>query len=132
VVSDRKQELTRLFQEHFDAEQENDIDRTMRTLHPEIVYEHPFREHEPTIEGLAAVREYYARHWGAHPFQRIRIVRSWLSGDDTLITETEAEVGKPGEPKEFIRNLAVGIFRDGLLLREIVYNGPYVPPPKAW
>jgi hypothetical protein len=128
-VSDRKAELLRAFQEHFDAEQENDIERTLRTLAPDVVYEHPFREHQSTIEGLAAVREYYRRSWSAHPFQWIRIVRSWLSGEDTLITETEANVGKPGEAPQLIRNLAVGIFRDGLLVREIVYNGPYVPVP---
>ena len=126
-MSDREQELIRAFQEHFDAEQENNIERTLATLHPEIVYEHPFREPEPDIEGIDAVREYYRRHWGAHPFQKIRIVRAWLSGSDTLVTETEATVGRPGEPVQFIRNLAIGIFRDGLLIREIVYNGPYVP-----
>ena len=131
-MSDRKSELEALFQEHFDAEQQNDIDRTLRTLAPDIVYEHPFREHEPPIEGIEAVRAYYKRSWAANPFQRIRIARSWLSGNDTLFTETEAEVGKAGEPAKFIRNLAVGVFRDGLLVREIVYNGPYVAPPKDW
>jgi predicted SnoaL-like aldol condensation-catalyzing enzyme len=125
-MSDRQAELVALFQEHFDAEQENNIERTMRTLAPDIVYEHPFREHQDTIQGFDAVRAYYRRSWANNPFREIRIVRSWLSGPDTLLAETEATVGKPGEEK-LIRNLAVGVFRDGLLVREIVYNGPYVP-----
>ena len=130
-MSDKKAVLVGLFQEHFDAEQANDIERTIRTLAPDIVYEHPFREHEPTIQGLDAVRAYYRRQWGGHPFQQIRIVRSWLSGDDTLLAETEATVGAPDGSTKLIRNLAVGIFRDGLMVREIVYNGPYVDVPAS-
>jgi len=53
--------------------------------------------------------------------------RSWLSGDDTLIVEVETTVGRPGETPRTAMTFAIGVFRDGLLAKEITMSGPFEP-----
>jgi predicted SnoaL-like aldol condensation-catalyzing enzyme len=127
-LSARHQELLDLFEAHFETERVNDVEACLKTVSDDIVYEHPFRKHEdPLIEGREAVREYYIRHWGAQPFQKIEVRRSWLSGDDTLIVEVETTVGRPGETPRTAMTFAIGVFRDGLLAKEITMSGPFEP-----
>lgn len=126
-LSARHRELLALFEVHFETERRNDVEACMRTLHPEIVYEHPFRPGEDfLLEGAAAVRAYYVRHWGAQPFQAIVVKRSWLCGEDTLLCEVETTVGGAAVPRK-ATSFALGVFRDGLLVREITMTGPFVP-----
>lgn len=126
-MSARHSELLALFEHHVETERQNDVEACMKTLHPAIVYEHPFRPGEDYyLEGLDAVRAYYTRHWGAQPFERITLLRSWPSGDDTLLVETETTVRKP-TGSETCRTFALVVFRDGLLVKEITVSGPFTP-----
>ncbi len=123
----RHEELLALFEVHFETERRNDVEACMKTLHPEIVYEHPFRPGEDfLLEGTDAVRAYYIRHWGAQPFESIVVQRSWLCGDDTLLCEVETTVGGAGGSRK-ATSFALGVFRDGLLIREITMTGPFAP-----
>lgn len=127
-LSSRHRELLALFEAHFETERINDVEACLKTLHPEIVYEHPFRPGDDFfLSGIPAVREYYIRHWGAQPFQSIAVKRSWLSGDDSLWCEVEVTVGRPGEVPRRAMTYAMGQFKDGLLLREITMSGPFEP-----
>ena len=127
-LSPRHRELLALFEAHFETERVNDVEACMKTLHPEIVYEHPFRPGEDFfITGTDAVRAYYTRHWGAQPFQTIEVKRSWLSGDDSLWCEAEVTVGRPDETPRRAMTYAMGQFKDGLLVREITMSGPFEP-----
>ena len=127
-LSPRHRELLALFEVHFATERVNDVEACMKTLHPEIVYEHPFRPGEDFfITGSDAVRAYYIRHWGTQPFQSIDVKRSWLSGDDSLWCEVEVTVGRPGETPRRAMTFAMGQFKDGLLIREITMSGPFEP-----
>lgn len=124
----RHRELLALFEAHFETERVNDVEACLKTLHPEIVYEHPFRPgQEFLITGTDAVRDYYVRHWAAQPFQSIEVKRSWLCGDDALWCEVEVTVGQAGETPRRAMTYAMGQFRDGLLAREITMSGPFVP-----
>jgi hypothetical protein len=126
-LSPRHRELLALFEVHFETERRNDVEACMKTLHDEIVYEHPFRPGEDfLLTGRDEVQAYYIRHWGAQPFQTIEVKRSWLSGDDTLLVEVEVTVGQPGERPRRATSFALGVFRDGLLVREITTTGPFV------
>lgn len=126
-MSARHRELLDVFEHHFETERQNDIEACMKTLADDIVYEHPFRPGEDyVLVGTEAVRNYYKRHWGAQPFERINVLRSWLSGDDTLLVEVETTVRKPSG-LESCRTFAMGIFRDGLLAKEITMSGPFTP-----
>ena len=127
-LSVRHRELLDLFEAHFETERVNDVEACLKTLADDIVYEHPFRKHDdPLIVGREAVREYYIRHWGAQPFQKIEVKRSWVSGDDTLLVEVETTVGQPGETPRVCMTFAMGTFRNGLLTREITMSGPFEP-----
>ena len=127
-LSPRHRELLALFEVHFETERVNDVEACMKTLHPEIVYEHPFRPGDDFfLTGTDAVRAYYIRHWGAQPFQSIEVKRSWLCGDDSLWCEVEVVVGRPGETPRRAMTYAMGQFKDNLLLREITMSGPFEP-----
>lgn len=127
-LSPRHRELLALFEVHFETERVNDVEACMKTLHPEIVYEHPFRPGEDFfLTGTDAVRAYYIRHWGEQPFQSITVQRSWLCGDDSLWCEVAVTVGRPGETPRRAMTYAMGQFKDGLLLREITMSGPFEP-----
>jgi hypothetical protein len=126
-MSSRHRELLAIFEHHFETERQNDIEACMKTLAPDIVYEHPFRPGpDYLLVGTEAVRDYYTRHWGAQPFEKIELLRSWLSGDDTLLVEVQTTVRKPSG-LETARTFAMGIFRDGLLAKEITMSGPWTP-----
>jgi hypothetical protein len=129
-LSPRHRELLALFETHFETERVNDVEACLKTLHPEIVYEHPFRPGDDFfLIGIPAVRAYYIRHWGEQPFQSITVKRSWLSGDDSLWCEVQVTVGRPGEAPRRAMTYAMGQFKDGLLLREITMSGPFEPVP---
>jgi ketosteroid isomerase-like protein len=124
----RQEELLRLIEAHSAAESEQDVERTLNTCTDDIVYEHPlYDEDHPDreIHGREAMREYYQRSWSKQPYYDVQITRSWSCGDDTVIAEVQAKLGRPGAPTKTVRGLSVGIFRDGLLAREI----SYVPQP---
>ena len=55
-----------------------------------------------------------------------QLLRSWASGDDTLLVETETTVRKPAG-LETCRTFALVTFRDGLLSKEITVSGPFTP-----
>jgi len=128
LPSARHTELARLFQAHFAVEEARDVEATLRTLTDDIVYEHPLYGEHPDREfhGLAAAADYYRRTWSVEPFRKVWIERSWLCGEDTLIAEVHALVGRDDQPEKHVAAVAIGVFRDGLLAREIVYNEP--PP----
>jgi hypothetical protein len=126
-MSARHKELLALFERHFETERANDIAACMETVSDDITYEHPFRPGiDYHLEGQVAVRDYFTRHWGAQPFQKIVVIRSWMLGEDTLAVESETTVGKPGETPRVTTTLAIGSFRDGKLTKEITVSAPWV------
>ena len=106
---------------HFQAEEEQDIPKTLATLTDDIVYEHPF--YDEVLQGKPAVEGYYRRSWGNAPFQQIKLLRHWFSGDDTVVVDVEAFVGHPGETPQRLRTLAICTIRDGKFAREIICSG---------
>jgi ketosteroid isomerase-like protein len=121
ATATREQALLDVVRRHFQAEEEQDIPRTLDTLTDDIVYEHPF--YDEVLSGKAAVEDYYRRSWGQAPFQRINFLRHWISGDDTVVVEVEAFVGHTGETPRRLRTLAICTIRDGKFAREIVCSG---------
>ena len=122
---DQHEKLKRLFEEHSAAEVDQDLARTLATCTEDVVYEHPFypADHpDREIRGRAALGAYYRRSWSARKVQRVEIVRSWLSGDDCLVTEVFGILDGSGT---MVQNVAIGYFRDGLLAKEIVYGAPH-------
>jgi hypothetical protein len=114
-LSPRHRELLALFETHFETERVNDVEACLETLHPEIVYEHPFRPGDDFfLTGIPAVRAYYIRHWGEQPFQSITVKRSWLSGDDSLWCEVQVTVGRPGEAPRRAMTYAMGAIQGRL------------------
>ena len=128
ALTPRRRELLALFEVHFETERRNDVEACMQTLHPEIVYEHPFRPGPDfLLVGHDAVRDYYTRRWGDQPFEKIELLRSWLVGDDSLLVENRTTFRMPDGSLQACTTYAMGTFRDGLLSREITMSGPYAP-----
>jgi ketosteroid isomerase-like protein len=127
MASNREQELLAALFRHIEAEEAKDVEKSLATCTPDIVYEHPFRPEELVTDGVAAVRARYERIFPRVGVEKRRIVRTWVSGDDTLIYEFDNHLRREGG--SLVRNpgLAIFTFRDGLVAREIVYNGPEWP-----
>jgi ketosteroid isomerase-like protein len=117
----REQELLDIVRHHFKVEEAQDIAATLATLTDDIVYEHPF--YDEVLRGKAEVEDYYRRSWGKAPFQKINMLRHWVSGDDTVIVDVEAFVGHPDQPLQRVRTLAICTIRDGKFALEITCSG---------
>jgi ketosteroid isomerase-like protein len=116
-----EQELLNIVRHHFQVEEAQDIPATLATLTDDIVYEHPF--YDEVLRGKAAVEDYYRRSWGKAPFQKINLLRHWVTDDDTVIVDVEAFVGHAGETPQRVRTLAICTIRDGKFAREITCSG---------
>ena len=67
-MSARHRELLALFEHHLETERRNDVEACMKTLHPGIVYEHPFRPGEDYyLEGTDAVAGQFPAVVELHP-----------------------------------------------------------------
>jgi ketosteroid isomerase-like protein len=117
------QELLEVFFRHHDTEQTADVEATMQTVTADIVYEHPFRLEDRLVAGPEAVRAYYERNLAVRDFQDFRVVRTWTSGEDTLVLEYALTVARAGGEPRPSRGVVIVEVRDGRVAREIVYNG---------
>lgn len=115
----REKTLLEAVQRHFDAELENNVEKTLETLTDDVVYEHPF--YDDVKQGLDEVRDYYRRSWAVAPFREIHVNRYWICGDDVVILEVDAVTGHPDDTRRS-RVVTVCTMRDGKLAREIVYG----------
>jgi ketosteroid isomerase-like protein len=120
-------ELLKQFFRHHDAEQTEDVDRTMATVTDDIVYEHPFREPDHYVDGAAAVRAYYERHLHVRKFTDFRVVRTWTGEHDTLLLQYEVAFTTADGRNATSPGFVIVTFRDGNVSREIIYNGPVWP-----
>ena len=119
----REQELLDIVRAHFQVEEAQDVPATLATLTDDIVYEHPF--YNEVLRGKAEVEDYYRRSWGKAPFQKINLLRHWVSGDNTVIVDVEAFVGHVDEAPRRVRTLAICTIREGKFAREITCSsGP--------
>ena len=131
VAHSRMQQLVDQFKDHIEGELVNDVERTLKTLTDDIVYEHPFRDdYSANMKGIDEVRHYYQTEWAKHPFRTIEVLRSWPCTDDTVAVEVYANVEVEGKIVGS-KALCFGTFRDGLLCKEVVFNGPLVPVTRS-
>jgi hypothetical protein len=91
----------------------------------DVVYEHPLYDAghpDRLFQGKEKAADYYRRTWPISVFSEVEISRSWISGDDTLISELSGLIGPPGQPPRKATTIIVAVFRGNLLAREIVYT----------
>jgi steroid delta-isomerase-like uncharacterized protein len=115
-----------LAREHFAAESAQDTERTLKTLHDDVMYR--VVASGAVVYGKEAVARYYDVWWTAFPDVDIQVQRLVASGE-WVIAENIATATHQGEwlglkptGKKTVQHLcAICRFKDGLMTEETVY-----------
>ncbi|WP_206792433.1 nuclear transport factor 2 family protein [Amycolatopsis sp. MtRt-6] len=126
------EEMDKVLGAHFAAEAAHDLDAILATLSDDVVHDAVGFPVEK-LRDPEAIRDRYRHLFTAMLDERVEPV-SRLYGDDFLVDECQVTCltgeGFPGAPagqRVTFRLLHVCEFRDGLISRENVWQGPPVP-----
>lgn len=117
-----------MLEAHFLAEWNDDIDATMASMVPDV----PFQRVPAlgvSIEGAAAVRDFYLKRFESWPGPALTAFRRATIGRDVIIVEGVLETAGGAVASLSGPAVIVVDFRDGLILGETVYASPAEPEP---
>jgi len=129
-------EFLAALRKHFQAEIEEDLEKTLDTLTDDVVYESPFTGLRHV--GKAGMDDYYRHQWSIAGGRKIDIARHWIAGDEVIVELRCDVVLKPNKgantgPEPIVRKaLAILKLRGGRIAREIIYHSDMAVVGSQW